>query len=128
MVRKTAFMARPPRLSHIPAAICQKTDGGRGEAEAGERGGTGVASYHSLDLPTFSPPEERFLAPHEGRAYNQAGVSLVGNVCFHRGPLLLWSLLHAHRLGPALGAGLLERRLLDREKHAALLSLLFHAH
>lgn len=117
-VRETALLARPLGLSHILAAICQKTDGG--EAEAGERGGTGLASYHTLDLPTFSPPEELFLAPKETCAHNQAGISLVGDVCFHWGPLPLCSLLRAHRPGPELGAGLLERPLLDCERRAAL--------
>lgn len=121
-VRETALLARPLGLSHIPAAICQKTDGG--EAEAGERGGTGLASYHTLDLPTFSPPEELFLAPNETCAHNQAGISLVGDVCFHWGPLPLCSLLRAHRPGPELGAGLLERPLLDCERRAALILII----
>lgn len=79
-----------------------------------------MVSYHTLDLTTFSPPEELFLVPNETCAHNQAGISLVGDVCFHWGPLPLSSLLRAPRPGPELGAGLLERPLLDRERRAAL--------
>lgn len=54
-VREIAFLARPMGLSHRLTVICQRQMEGEERQRRGERGGTELASYHSLDRPTFYP-------------------------------------------------------------------------
>lgn len=53
VVRETAFLARPMGLSHSLTVICQRQMEGEERQRRGERGGTELASYHSLALPNF---------------------------------------------------------------------------
>lgn len=114
-------MARPLGLSHIPRCDLSEDRWEERRGEAGREGALGwpLTTHWTFPL-SLLQRNASWLPTRDVHVTNQAGVSLVGNVCFHWGPVLLWSLLRAHRLGPALGAGLLERRLLDCEKRAAL--------